>query len=197
MGADAAGAAMDEQQLTGPQAGGHHQVRPHRAGDLRQTRGVRWVHSGWNRQDLGRRHGDELRVTTACQQSAAGLPCAPLCDAVAERFDRPGHLQPDDVAGPGRRRILARGLEEVGAVDPGRGDANEDLTRSGCHVGNGLPGESFGRLGHDREHSQNATTLRERAAGSASCCGHAVLLLDDGGDHWGAYCERYAWIGHC
>ena len=120
-----------------------------------------------------------------------------LKSAVAEGFDRPGHLQPDDVAGPGRRRILARGLEEVGAVDPGRGDANEDLTRSGCHVGNGLPGESFGRLGHDREHSQNATTLRERAAGSASCGGHAVLLLDDGGDHWGAYCERYAWIGHC
>ena len=41
MGADAAGAAVDEQQLTGSQAGGHHQVRPHRAGDLRQTRGVR------------------------------------------------------------------------------------------------------------------------------------------------------------
>jgi hypothetical protein len=108
--ADAAGAAVDEQELTGGQMRGHHQVRPHRAGHFRQPGGMMQRHTAGNRHHLAGGDRDVLRVTPARQQSADLLPDCPPGDSVTDLGDGSGHLQPQDLAGAGRRRIAPDGL---------------------------------------------------------------------------------------
>src|SRR6185312_10101438 len=126
--ADAAGATVNEQQLTGGQVRGHHQVRPHRAGHFGQAGGVLQRHTVGKRHHLNGGDGDKLRVTPACQQSADLLPGGPLCDSVTDPGDGSGHLESEDLAGSRRGRIVAGGLQEVGAVDPRRTYLDEHFT---------------------------------------------------------------------
>ena len=98
-------------------------------------------HTVGYRHHLAGGHGDELRVAPAGQQSADLLPDGPLVDPVADLGDGPGHLEPEDLAGSRRRRIVACGLQQVGAVDPRRTDLDEHFTVVGCDVGDFLPGE--------------------------------------------------------
>ena len=113
-----------------------------------------------NRHHLAGGDGDELRVTAARQQSADLLPDGPSVDSVADLGDGPGHLESEGLAGARRGRIVARGLQQVGAVDTRRAHLDEDFTGVGCDIGDFLPGELVGCLGHDRAHSNNATTRR-------------------------------------
>ena len=68
--ADAAGAAVHQQQLTLAQVRRHRQVRPDRAGHLRHTGGVVQVEADGMRQQLAGGNGDVFGVAAAGQQSA-------------------------------------------------------------------------------------------------------------------------------
>ena len=56
-------------------------------------------------------------------------------DALAERGDRAAALQPDDVRRPGRRRVEALPLQDVGAVDRRGRDVDQHLARAGLGSG--------------------------------------------------------------
>ena len=94
-----------------------------------------------NRHHLAGGHGDVLGIASAGQQSANLLPDGPAGDAVADRGDRSGHLQPEGLAGSRRRRVVTRGLQQVGAVDAGGADLDQDFAGGRRDVGNFLPGQ--------------------------------------------------------
>ncbi len=54
---------------------------------------------------------------------------------VAERRDLTGALEPDDVAGTGRGRVVAGPLHQVRPVDRRGADPDQHLSRSGRRVG--------------------------------------------------------------
>ena len=95
-------------------------------------------HTAGNRHHLAGGYGDELRVTPACQQSADLLPNRPLGDSVTDLGDGSGHLEAEDLAGSGRGRIVARGLQQVGAVDTRRTHLDEHFTGVRFDVGDFL-----------------------------------------------------------
>ena len=74
---------------------------------------------------------DLLRVPAARQQGDARVADGPARHPVADGGDVPRDLQPDQRARPGRRRVVALPLQEVGAVDPGRRHVDQELARPG------------------------------------------------------------------
>ena len=59
---------------------------------------------------------------------------------------------------PGGGGYLPGGLQHIGAVDAGRGDLDQYLTRPGRHIGYFLPYQVVGRFGDDGMHAGHATT---------------------------------------
>ena len=82
---------------------------------------------------VGHRHhlagGDRdlRRVPAAGQQRAHLVADGEALDALAERGDGAAALEADHARRPGRRRVVALALEQVGAVDRGGGDVEHDL----------------------------------------------------------------------
>ena len=87
---------------------------------------------------------DELRIAPSCQQSADLLPDDPLPNSVADFSDSPGHLETQDGAGPGRGRIVAGGLQQVGPVDGRRTHLDKHFPVVRCDIRDFLPGELIG-----------------------------------------------------
>ena len=84
--------------------------------------------------------------------------CQPV-DAVPDGGDGAAALHAEDVGGPGRRRVEALPLQQVGPVEPGRGDVEHDLARSGLRVGP-LPDEQdLGSAGSVSHHSAHGASL--------------------------------------
>ena len=78
---DAGRAAMDEEHLSGVQAGGHDDIRPDRRGDLWQRGGVGQRHAARHGHDLAERDGDLLGALVAIPMLAG------LCGMLLVRRD--------------------------------------------------------------------------------------------------------------
>ena len=127
-GADAARAAVDEHALAFLQARDHHQVRPHRAGQLHDGGRLDQVVALRQRGQLALRDGHVLAVAAADEQAADFL--ADLTASVTGIGDGPGALQAEDLRFAARRRVMALGLEQVAAVDAGGGHLHQHFPRS-------------------------------------------------------------------
>ena len=94
----------------------HHQVRPHRAGHLRQRRRRVTGRARRDRQYLRRRHRPPVRRSR--RPPAARTPRRPSASRVtrADLRDHAGALQPEDLRRAGRRRVEPAPLQQVGAV---------------------------------------------------------------------------------
>ena len=90
---------------------------------------------------MGRGQGYLFGVAPAGEQAENAVPRFKVLDLVTDGADRPGHLQTHIGRGAGRRRIVAGALEQVGAVDGGGVDIDEDLVRGTGWVGHILPME--------------------------------------------------------
>lgn len=55
--------------------------------------------------------------------------------------------------GARRRGVAARGLQQVGPVHTGGGHLDQNLAMTSDYVGNLLPGQLLGPVGHDRVHA--------------------------------------------
>lgn len=135
VGAHAAGAAVHEQGLAGAESGEHADVRVHGARGLGQAGGLDQVDGVGDGQHLGRGCHDERRVAAAGQQRAHMVADGHRGHAVTECPDGAGDLEPQDLRGAGRRRVVPRALLQVGVVHPGGGDLDEHLARGGHRVG--------------------------------------------------------------
>ena len=94
-------------------------------------------------------------IAAAGDQRADRLADPARIDALADRDDRARHLEARDRRRPGRRRIEAEPLHDVGPVDAGRLDPDQHFARAGPRhrpldrlqdVG------AAGRVGIDRDH---------------------------------------------
>ena len=130
---------MDQKHLAGSQPGRRHQIRPDRTGRLRQRGSVAQLDSGGQRHDLTGGHSHVLGVASPGEQCANLLSGNESGDITADGGDRSRHLQADDVAGPGRRRILSGGLQQVRPIDPRRGHGDQHLAGSGDRIGDVSP----------------------------------------------------------
>jgi hypothetical protein len=86
-------------------------------------------------------------------------------DALADGHDVARALEAEDVRGPRRRVVVALPLQEVGTVDAGGGDPDQDLAR--CGLGGGtvddLEGIDAARCGgSDSAHLMTVAGVRTR-----------------------------------
>ena len=153
----------------GGQVGGHHQVRPHRAGHFRQARGIVQVDTVGDRHDLAGGHSDVFGVAAARQQSADLLPGRPCRDVVAHRRRRRRRPPCRGSRWHPAAADSAGGLQQVGPVDAGRADLDQHFAAARRDVGDLLPDELIGGFSDDRIHGRHATTCGFRAVPKAMC----------------------------
>ena len=99
---------------------------------LRQRRGAAACRSPWAAAGIAApaRCNIRRRSRRASARTRASPTFHPR-DAVAQRGDRAGGLEAGQVRGARRRRIGAGALGDVGPVDAGRGDLDQDLAGLG------------------------------------------------------------------
>ena len=133
--ADAAAAAVDERERA--RRGRRHVAhrRPDGQHRLGQRRGILERNAIGSRQHLHRGHRDLLGVSAPGEQRAHARADRPAVDALADGADRARALQPDDLRRARRRRVLARGLHQVGTVHGGRDDVDDHLAAPGHRIG--------------------------------------------------------------
>jgi hypothetical protein len=116
--------ALGEQRVVG---GGEDLGHPARLGPVQaagQRHGLALVHRG------------QLRLPAAADDRHDAIPLGEPIGPRAATDDLARELEPGDVRwGAGRRGIQAPALHQVGAVDSGGADADEDLAGAGLGVG--------------------------------------------------------------
>jgi hypothetical protein len=150
--ADAAGAAMDECRLAGPEPAAVDQIGPGGEEIFRQCGRLRETESARDRQAMAGVSHAIFRVGAAGRQRADLVADVPLRDFAAARRDAASDLQSKNGRGAGRRRVAAGTLLHFGPVDAGKGDFNQDLAR---------PGRWHRTLG-ELKHLRSATLARQR-----------------------------------
>src|SRR5262249_29326759 len=127
--ADAAAAAVDEERVERAETAVDEDVGPDRAGHLGQAGRIDQADPSRDRQALPGRNRYELGVSAAGEQRAHLVADLPLGHTGPERLHDSGALQ----ARVGRRarwrRIEARALEQVRAVQPGGDHIDQYLAR--------------------------------------------------------------------
>ncbi|GCC46094.1 hypothetical protein chiPu_0029950, partial [Chiloscyllium punctatum] len=123
---DARRAAVNQQRLAGLERAALEHIVPHRHQRFRNR-------TGFLHREL-RRHGHRLRVLrdAILRVAAAGdqrhhLVADLVLGAFAERHHFARDLEAGQVAGAGRRRIGAGALRDVGTIDAGGRDLDQDL----------------------------------------------------------------------
>ena len=147
---DPAGAAVHQERLARGEVR-VRQGRPDRRRDLEHPGRVDEVVAGRRREHLAGGYADALGVPAAGEQGDARLADLEPADAGPEGGHVPRDLEPDGLAGPRRRRVVALPLHEVGPVDPGPDDVDQHLARAGLGVRHltDLQDVGISRLGHD------------------------------------------------
>ena len=135
-GPDAACGAVDEQALAHAEAGlGEERVvrGGEHLGDAARLRPVDALRDG----RCGALVDDaQLGLPPAADDGHDAVALGEALGAGTARHDLACELEAGDVGRrPGRRGVAARALVQVGAVDPGRADADEDLPRPGLGIG--------------------------------------------------------------
>ena len=130
--ADPRGGAVDEQGLARLQGSVLEDVGPDREDGLGKAGGLGQGQSVGDGKRVPGVDDGVLGVAAAAQQGAdpvAGPPASCAPDHL------PGDLQAQGVRRAGGRGIAAHALQEVGPVDPGRRDADQDLALAGFRAG--------------------------------------------------------------
>ncbi len=134
-GADTACAAVHEQCLSGGEAGSSGQVRVDGAGGFGQGGSFYHADAIGQRHDLPGGHRDPLRVTAAGQQCAHLITDPPAGDVAADGRYPARALHPRVQRRARRRRVQALSLEQVGPVQPGSRDVDDDLSGGRSRIG--------------------------------------------------------------
>jgi len=142
---------VHQQRLPGLQVGEQVDVGPDGARGLHQPARVDQVQPVRHRHHLPGGDRDPLRVTATGQQRADPVASRPAGHPRAQLGDGAGNLQAEVLRRARRRRVGAFPLQQVGAVDPGRGNVHDELTGAGDRIRDLLPGQLIGTTGgpHD------------------------------------------------
>ncbi len=122
---------MDEHALAGAEACAIHQVGPHGEMNFGQCRSLNAIDAsrdGQNALGGGKRI---FRIATAGQKGADGIAHMRVAHARADFGDLARDLEPERVGRAGRRRIISQRLDQVGAVEAGAGDLDENFAGAG------------------------------------------------------------------
>ena len=155
--ADAATAAVDEHRLAVLQPSSREERIVGGDEHLGDPTRVDQVDVGRNADDLSGAHRNQFGVPTAFDEEHDAIPLGVRGDPASNARDRARRLETEDVAGSGRWWIETLALEEIGAVDAGAGDADDDLTLSSDRVGTFLDVQLLGtawRRDDDGAHAQ-------------------------------------------
>jgi hypothetical protein len=127
-GADPAGGALHEQALAGPQARLGEERVVGGGEDLRHAAGLREAQAVGDGHELALVHDGQLGLPAAADDRHHAVALGEALGSGPARRDLAGELEPGDVLRrPGRGRVAARALVDVGTVEPGRMHADEDL----------------------------------------------------------------------
>ncbi len=136
-GADASRGPVHEERFAGLQAalaedrvvGGHE--------CLGEAAGLRPAERIGHRHELALVQHGQLGLAGARHDRHDPFAGAEAVGVAAHPGDFPGQLEAGDVrgnAGPWRRRVEAEHLHLIGAIQPGRAHADQDLARAGCRI---------------------------------------------------------------
>jgi hypothetical protein len=145
--ADTAGAAVDEQPLALTRQAPLEDVVPNGEQGFRQRRGFRKGQALGHRQAVPGLGDAVLRIAPARNERADFLTGQKLTHTVAQCRDGAGNLQPRDRRGARRRRIIAKPLHHVGAIDAREGDLDQHLAGAGPGHPDGFRAQDFGAAG--------------------------------------------------
>jgi hypothetical protein len=140
--ADAGGGAVHHQGLAGLQGPVLEDIGVDREHRLRQAGGLDEVEVAGDRQGVAGVADRELGVAAAAQQGADAVALAP---APGGHGDGPGHLQAHRRGRAGRRRVEAQALDDVGPVDAGGPDLDQDLALARRRRGDARGAQRRGR----------------------------------------------------
>ena len=112
-----------------------------------------------HRHQLPGRHRHLGGVGAGGQQRARLVAHRPALDAVADGGDGPAALHAEHVGRPGRRRVEALPLQQVGPVEAGGGDVEHHLARPGLGVGDVAHDEDLGTAGPVGEDGRTQSDL--------------------------------------
>ena len=141
-GADAAGAPVNENALRRLKGSGLKDVGPDREEGLGDARGFFDGEPGGDREAVRSRREAVVGVASAGDQGAYAVASLPAGRGIRGHDDA-GNFETEDRGCSGRRRIFALALKEVGAVDAGSLDADQDFTWAGHGSGSLCDAEDF------------------------------------------------------
>src|SRR6185503_3796019 len=117
----------NERALTRTQPSAIEYVRPHREEGFRNGGSGDEIERRGNRQTLRRGRDAQRRIAAAADERADAIPDLPAPDTWADRRNGSRNLEPGNVAGPRRRRIVPASLEDVGTIHACRFNRNQEL----------------------------------------------------------------------
>jgi hypothetical protein len=167
--ADAAGAALDQQRFARLQTRAIEHVRPDGEEGFRQARGFDVGQALRHGQTLPDRRHAQLGITTAGDKRTNTVTKVQACRRHGRGIafdDFARHLQPRQVRGTRRHRVVPLALQDIGPVHTRRGHADQHLARArhgggafgqaqhvGCAVGTDLDGLHGSARGDERPDS--------------------------------------------
>ena len=131
-GADAGRAAMDQERLAGLKPAAFEHVVPDRHQGFRDGAGFLDRQRGRHCHGLGVLRDAILRVAAARDQRHHLVAELVPAGAGADRDDFACNFKAGQIAGAGRRRVRAGSLRDVGPVDAGSRDLDQDFARPGA-----------------------------------------------------------------
>ena len=129
--AHAAAASVHQHLFAGAQLPLHKEIQPGGGKDFRQAGGDDQPHALRHRHHLRRRTQHPVGVAAAAEQGAHLLADRQIFDPLADGLYHPRTLQPQHLAGAGRRRVEPGFLRQIGAIDAGGADADSHLAPGG------------------------------------------------------------------
>ena len=118
---------MHQQPLARLELRGAAQIADNRCSGFRQSGGGHQIDAGGNRQHLPSRNQHGLGVATAGQQGADLVAHCPAGDVGTDGPDASAAPKPSTSGLARRRRVETPALQQVGAIDAGGGDVDQDL----------------------------------------------------------------------
>ena len=148
--ADTAAAAVYQHRLAARETPMDEQVGPDGEVRFGQGRGTNGVVARWPGQALRDRRSAVLGVSAAIRQRAHTIADREALRFTPKRDDFTCHLETNDRARAGRRRVQPLALRNVGAVHACRQHADQDFVRSGLRHCRRADRQDFGSAGGSR-----------------------------------------------
>ena len=142
-GADAAGAAVDQDRLALARPAALKDIVPDGKQRFGQRRRLSQGKPGRDRQAVTRVGQAIFAVTAARYQRADLLAVEQPCVPFSRRHDSAGNFEAGDRRGASRRWITSHTLRDIGPVDPGEGDFHQHLASPRARHGQALRAQNF------------------------------------------------------